>query len=111
MEVRMLSNTGRETYEVLQPTGESAYNIQSTAPRLDTLNGKTVCEVWNTGYRGDRTFPKIRELLKQRYPGVKIIPYTELPFTRHYNIDDVLKDLPRLLKEKGCDALISGNGG
>jgi hypothetical protein len=107
----MLNKTDREIYEVLQPTGEAAFDAVHLAPRLDTLNGKTICEVWNTGYRGDRTFPKIRELLKQRYPEVNIVPYTEFPFTRHYNIDEILKDLPHLFQEKGCDALISGNGG
>ena len=106
-----MSHSGREIYEVLRPIGEAASDIIKAAPRLDTLNGKTVCEVWNAGYRGERTFPKMRELLQKRYPAVKIVPYTEFPLARHYNIDEVLKDLPRLLNQKGCDALISGNGG
>ena len=107
----MLSHSGREIYEVLRPTGEAARKTVQAADRLDTLNGKTVCEVWNAGYRGERTFPKLRELLQKRYPGVKIVPYTEFPLARHYNIDEVLADLPQLLREKGCDAVISGNGG
>jgi hypothetical protein len=106
-----MSHSGREIYEVLRPIGEAASKTMHSAPRLDTLNGKTICEVWNAGYRGDRTFPKIRELLQKRYPGLKIVPYTEFPLSRHYNIDEVLKDLPQLLQQKGCDALISGNGG
>jgi len=104
-------SAGKEIYEVVRPIGEAASQTMRAAPRLDTLEGKTVCEVWNAGYRGERTFPKIRELLQKRYPGVRIVPYTEFPFTRHYDIDEVLKDLPQLLRQKGCDALVSGNGG
>jgi hypothetical protein len=106
-----MSQGGKEIYEVMHPVGEAASHPASSAPRLDTLNGKTLCEVWNAGYRGDRTFPKIRELLEKRYPGVKIVPYTEFPLARHYDIDEILKDLPQLLRQKGCEALISGNGG
>jgi hypothetical protein len=47
------------------------------APRLKTLEGKTICEIWNEGFRGDESFPIIEKMLKERYPAVKIIRYTE----------------------------------
>ncbi len=98
-------------YEVVSPLGESTQEVRQLAPRLDTLEGKTICEVYNGGFRGDKTFPKIRELLKKRYPAIKFIPYTEIPESSMYAIDDVLKVLPDVFRQKGCDAVISGNAG
>lgn len=106
-----MNHSGKEIYEVFRPVGEAASKTLRPAPRLDTLNGKTVCEVWNASYRGEITFPKIRELLRKKYPDVHIVPYSEFPLARHYDIDEILKELPQLLRQKGCDALISGNSG
>jgi len=52
------------------------------SPRLDTLEGKTVCEVASYYHRSEETFPVIRELLQRMYPTATIIPYTE--FTSVY---------------------------
>ena len=64
--------------EVFDPTG-SIVVTQLHAPRLDTLDGKTVCEVSNEGWQTGRTFPYIRELLQQMYPTVTFIPYRVPP--------------------------------
>ena len=77
------------------------------APRLGSLNGKTICELSNYGWESDRTFPVIREMLQRRFPDVKIIPYTEFPGL----MDIEPEDLPKLLSEKGCDGAILGNAG
>ena len=98
-------------YEVVSPLGESTQEVRQLAPRLYTLEGKTICEVYNGGFRGDRTFPLIRELLKKRYPTIKFIPYSEIPESNVHAIEDVVKALPDVFRQKGCDALISGNAG
>jgi hypothetical protein len=46
--------------------------------RLDTLNGKTVCLVWNEAFKADIILPAIGESLKDAHPDIKIIPYTEI---------------------------------
>ena len=101
--------------EVISPIGAEIVEKKTMAPRLDTLNGKTVCETWNEDFKGDYMFPVYRELLKERYPGVKVIPYTEFPISTHKGTPayqrEVAKQIAKLAKEKGCDALISGNGG
>ena len=107
----MKSYTDHGMYEVVSPLGESTQEIKQLAPRLDTLEGKTICEVYNGGFRGDRTFPKLRELLKKRYPNINFIPYTEIPESDVHTIEDVLKVLPDVFRQKGCDAVISGNAG
>jgi len=104
-----------ETMSVISPIGAEAVEQKNLAKRLDTLNGKIVAEVWNEDFKGDIMFPIYRELLKERFPEVKIIPYTEIPFaslkgTPSYQ-REVLNEIIATLKAKGADAVITGNGG
>ncbi|MFC1862179.1 hypothetical protein ACFLT4_07560 [Chloroflexota bacterium] len=95
------------TLEVLNPMGLTEIS-KEPAPRLASLNGKTICEAWYTGsYFGERTYPVIRELLKARFPDAKIIPYTEFPMGM---MPTKAEETVSLVKEKGCDAVIVGNG-
>jgi len=103
-----------EKLEVVSPAGLEAVKAIGAAARLADLNGKTVGEVWNGVFKGDVTFPIIRQLLKKKYPGVKIIPYTAF---YHLPGSDVpahqralAKEIVETAREQGCDALISGNG-
>ncbi|MFC2034798.1 hypothetical protein ACFLUJ_01585 [Chloroflexota bacterium] len=90
--------------EVYDPTGGTEA-VECHAPRLADLSGKTICELSDRLWEDYRTFPLLRELLQRRFPDAKIIPYTEFPSI--YGIDaDVLS---RLVKEKGCNAVIVGN--
>ncbi|MFC2060407.1 hypothetical protein ACFLTZ_04885 [Chloroflexota bacterium] len=103
-------------YEVVSPLGEPVAEAGHVSRYFDTLNGKTVCMSWNDEFRGHITLPIIGEMLQKRYPGVKVVPYTELPLT-HLNILSPAEVPKRLeawrvaLKEKGCDAVISAQGG
>jgi hypothetical protein len=104
-----------EKDEVISPVGISAVSPRNIAPRLGHLRGKTIGETWNEDFKGDLMFPIYRELLREHYPGVKVIPYTEFPSstlrgTPEYQWE-VARRIAALAKEKGCDALISGNGG
>ena len=109
---------GKIKLEVLNPSGESRHWMKNS-PRLNTLNGKTVCEILHAsphvnGFRGGDTFPVIRGLLKQRYPDIKIVPYTEFPQGTHgltFPYWLPVEEIPGVLKSKGCDAVIVGNGG
>src|SRR4051794_22386129 len=68
-----------ESLSVISPIGAEAVEQKNLAKRLDTLNGKVVAEIWNEDFKGDIMFPIYRELLKERFPQVKIVPYTEIP--------------------------------
>ena len=104
----------REETEVVSPAGIEVVKHGAAAPRLANLDGKTIGEVWNGMFKGDYTFPVIRKLLAQRFPRVKIVPYTEFPFTPGSDNPSQQRERARaiaaLAKEKGCDAVISGNG-
>ena len=53
-----------ESFDVVSPVGEETVKPKSVAAPLDSLEGKTICEVWNGVYKGNETFPALRELLK-----------------------------------------------
>lgn len=103
-----------DTFEVVSPLGAEAVAQRGIAPRLTDLNGKTIGELWNGMFKGDELFPVLRRLLTQRFPGLKIVPYTEFPHV--YGGDNPAKQkalaaqLADLARQKGCDAVISGNG-
>lgn len=100
---------------VISPVGLPVTQNKGIASRLPTLEGKTIGEVYNHHFKGDQMFGLYRELLKQRYPGIRIVPYTELPASfvggdaaSHRRI---AQEVAAAAREKGCDALITGNGG
>jgi len=102
-------------YEVVSPLGEPVVKMITMAPRLDTLEGKTIGAIWNRGFRGDETFPIIEKMLRERFPTVKLIPYTEFPLVTIASLhpeekEKTLEALRAVLQEKGCDAVITGNG-
>ena len=91
--------------EVYDPCGSTEKRYVHAA-RLDTLNGKTIGELTNALWEYERTFALIRERLKQRFPQVKIIPYSEFPEGVH-NID--IEGIGEMVQKKGCDGIIIGN--
>jgi hypothetical protein len=103
--------------EVVRPLGEQLDDkAVALAPRLDTLNGKTVCEIWNGGFKADVMFPIIEQMLRERYPTVRMIPFTEFPTVTIASLGsakkaETLEAVRAALLAKGCDAVITGNGG
>jgi hypothetical protein len=103
-----------EKFSVICPAGLPAVKTSRPAPRLPDLNGKTVAEVWNGVFKGDVLFPLVREALRRRYPGVRIIPYTEF---HHLPGSDVPAEQRALTAEllaaaraRGAHAVITGMG-
>jgi len=96
--------------EVHDPTG--AFEVTSLhASRLDTLKGKTICEVSQEpdgqSWEARRTFPFIRELLKERFPDLEIIPYSQFPDKP--GSADTDGGIGKIAKEKKCQGFIVGN--
>ena len=95
----------RVTLKVYNPTG-TIETTQLHAPRLDTLAGKTICELSNDRWEYNRIFPVVRELLQKQFPTAKILPYTEVIWLRP-KIEN-LEHVSKVVKEKGCQAVITG---
>ena len=100
-----MERAGGVKLEVYNPSGILEVGVLH-APRLSTLDGKTICELANDRWRDYATFSIIRELLQKRLPTAKIIPYTEFP-VGSYKID--VDEIAEIVKEQGCDAVIGGN--
>ena len=104
-----------EKISVISPEGLPAGATSNTAPHLSTLDGKTIGEVYNNHFKGELMFETYRRLFREKYKNVKIIPFTEFPIV--YVGGDaesqkkIAKDIAALAKERGVDALITGNGG
>ncbi len=93
------------TLKVYNPTGAVDTTIPH-APRLETLAGKTICELSNAAWEYDRVFPVVRELLQERFPTANILPYTEV-ISLKPDIEN-LEHVSKVVKEKGCQAVITG---
>ena len=94
---------------VYDPTGGIEIT-QAFAPRLDTIEGKTIAFVSNDGWEAPRTFEKIKELFAERYPSVTILSWENWA----HGTDNITKDKNGILKklqEAGVDAAIVGNAG
>jgi hypothetical protein len=103
---------GKETdYQVVWPLGKLDYRNVALKPRIADLNGKTICELSDYSFRGEEIFPIVRELLRQQYPGIKFVEYTNFGNTHGAAEAKVIQNLSAMLKEHGCDGVISGVGG
>jgi hypothetical protein len=100
---------------VISPEGLQMRAVNGVSRHLDTLEGKTIGEVYNNHFKGELMFQTYRRLFKAKFPGIKIIPYDKFPIV--YVGGDpaaqkkTAKDIAALAREWGVDALISGNGG
>ena len=98
-------------YKVVWPLGKSDYSTFAVRARPADLNGKTVCELSDFGFRAEEIFPIIRESLKKRYAGIKFVEYSTFGNIHGSNEAEVIANLPHQLKKHGCDVVISGVGG
>lgn len=114
----MTGETAEETtmepetkYHVVWPSGKRTVQEQSPARRLDTLEGKTVAELWSWTFKGDVMFRAFEDELKERFPGIRLISWKEFGEIHGANEREVLEALPGKLKEFGVHAAITGVGG
>jgi hypothetical protein len=93
---------------VLWPRGRRTVATRPVAPRLETLAGKTVAQLWDDLFRGDEIFPVLESALAARFPGVRFVGYRTFGSTHGAEEHQVLQDLPTRMREHGVDAVISG---
>lgn len=94
-------------YEVVWPSGERRQKQRPLAKRLDTLNGKTIAQLWDYLFAGDEVFVALEEKLREQYPGVKFVSWREFGSTHAVNEKELLASLPQRFREFGVDAAIS----
>ena len=95
-------------YEVYWPRAQRQQQRKALAPRLPSLEGKTVAQLWDFLFRGDEIFEMLEEALKARYPGIRFVSWREFGNTHGRDERQVVAALPERLKALGVDAVISG---
>ena len=105
-----LTSASEPVYEVVWPLGPSAYKTRAPQARIADLSGKTVGELWDYLFRGEDIFPLVRAELKARFPGIKFVTYDVFGNVHGPQQRELVADVPRLLKQHGCDAVISAIG-
>jgi hypothetical protein len=100
---------------VISPEGLPLAAAAGLSRHIDTLAGKTIGEVYNNHFQGELMFHTYRRLFEEKFPGVKVIPFTEFPRVFVGGDPESQKQTARqiaaLAKSRGCDAIITGNGG
>ena len=94
--------------ELFNPSGNQEIT-QFFAPRLSTLEGKTIaflaCDP--VKWQPHRIFPVIMEELKKLYPTIKFLPATQFPQSTSISNDSVIQAVANLK----VDAVITGAAG
>jgi hypothetical protein len=95
-------------YEVYWPRSPRQTKAKPLAARVDTLEGKTVAQLWDDLFRGDEVFALLEEGLKARFPGIKFVSWKEFGSTHGGQEKKALAQLPKRFRELGVEAVISG---
>ncbi|MEZ5815465.1 MAG: hypothetical protein R3D44_00085 [Hyphomicrobiaceae bacterium] len=97
-------------YAVVWPRSARTIDVKPLAPRLPSLEGKTVAFLWDYLFRGDEIWPVLSAELGRRFPGMRFIGWEEFGSTHGDEEHQVLAELPGKLRTLGIDAVVSGMG-
>ncbi len=79
---------------------------KSHAPRLPPLAGRRIGFITNDQWQAYRTFPLLKSLLEQSFPGVEVLPLETFP---QGNARIGEEETALAVKRSGVDAVIIGN--
>ncbi|MCL2669831.1 MAG: hypothetical protein FWE89_04015 [Syntrophaceae bacterium] len=96
------------SYKVLSPISKYTPKRASLAAPIPDLSGKTICAIRHT-FRADETFQMLEELFREKYGNIRFIPNTKMPDSVSASPAEAA-ELTKILKEKGCDVVLAGNG-
>ena len=110
----MLTKDDKTGFAVVSPVGHSSVELIQQAPRLETLDDKTMAVV-GVSFMTSITHPEIKRLILNNYPSAKVILLDEMGIAGPYPAPGVIRkakeEFQAKLKDLGVDAVISGNGG
>ena len=109
-----LETSAEAGYAVVSPVGQSSVEMIDQAPRLETLEGKTIAVV-GVSFMTSVTHPEIKRLILENYPTARVILTDEIGICGPYPAPGVRRkskeEFQQKLRELKVDAVISGNGG
>lgn len=107
-------NETNGTYDVLSPMGQSSVEMIELAPRLETLEGKTIALVGGS-FMASVTHVELKRLILEQFPTATVYVLSEIGsaglFPGPGNRKPQVERFQQRLQEYGVDAVISGNGG
>lgn len=102
------------SFAVVSPVGRGSVEPIEQAPRLNTLNGKTIAVV-GVSFMSRVTHPEIKRLIEKNYPKARVLLLDEVGTAGPYPAPGITRrakdDFQQRLRELKVDAVISGNGG
>ena len=109
-----LPTAGDTIISVVSPVPESAVPPMAAAPRLKSLNGKTIALVGGS-FMANVTHPELKRLILTEFPTAKFYVLSEIgsagPWPRPGVVRREKDEFQRKLREFKIDAVVSGNGG
>ncbi len=109
-----LPANGEAEYTVMSPVPEQAVEPIAPAPRLPSLDGKTVALVGGS-FMANVTHPELKRLILSAHPTAKVYLLGEIGSAGPYPRPGVTRrgkdEFQRRLREFKVDAVVSGNGG
>ena len=101
-------------YDVLSPVGQSSVDMIELAPRLETLDGKTIALVGGS-FMASVTHMELKRIIQEWFPTATVYVLNEIGSAGLFPGPRVRKpkveQFQQRLIEYGVDAVISGNGG
>ena len=109
-----IPETSEATLSVVSPVPESAVEPMPTAPRLKSLDSKTIALVGGS-FMANVTHPELKRLILAEFPTAKVYVLNEIgsagPWPRPGVVRREKDEFQQKLKEFRIDAVVSGNGG
>lgn len=101
-------------YSVVSPVGAQDIPMIQQAPRLETLDGKTIAVV-GVSFMTNITHPEIARLIKANFPKAKVLLLDQIGYGGPFPAPGVKRkqheEFKARLQKMGVDAVIAGNGG
>ena len=106
--------SGDPIYDVLAPVGLSSVDMIEMAPRLESLDGKTIALVGGS-FMASVTHVELRKIILENYPTATVYVLNEIGsaglFPGPRGRKPQVERFQQRLLEYGVDAVVSGNGG
>jgi hypothetical protein len=62
-----------QEWDLITPTGVIEKAVSKPAPRISTLDGKTIALRWNGKHNGNVVLDRLAELIGQKFPTAKVV--------------------------------------
>jgi hypothetical protein len=98
-----------QEWEIINPAGVIEIKQVQLAPRITTLEGKTIVLRWNGKHNGDNFLNRIAELLKEKVPSAKVIKLYEVDRSTNKISGNLAESarIAQVIKGMGADIVIA----